>query len=265
MNKIETLQNIKSHFSNRIIVPKALDEFYHWTAQQNEHYGSYYISGCFEWQSDDYEAITQWFGSDYNDRFGVFGAGSSGNLYAFWIDDNGEQKIVHLGSEGDELLVLGNTFIEFLQYLSIGYDDPYSEDFHLTINEIQQRDKVDYSFPAEQMEQHYHDAKKLQTDEGIAALFEGIDLPQEELDSIKETMKNTDFSYLQPTPENKKAFEEQVRKNEQKALENNKRLNEFQQWLFDYLGVNSPKCATEINCLQDKSFASWVAKRLENI
>lgn len=257
---MENLQKIKSYFSNRIIVPKAFDDFYHWTAQQNEHYGSYYISGCFEWRADDYDAIKHWFGSDCNDRFGVFGAGSTGNLYAFWIDDSGQQKIVHLGSEGDELLVLGNTFIEFLQYLSIGYDDPSSEDFHLTINEIQQRDKVDYSFPTEQMEQYYHDTKKLQTDEGIVALFEGVDLSQEELDSIKKTMKNTDFSYLQPTPENKKAYEEQVRKNEQKALEDTKRLNEFQQWLSNSFGVNSPKRATDISYLQDKSFANWVAK-----
>ncbi|WOO87202.1 hypothetical protein RZE82_08795 [Mollicutes bacterium LVI A0039] len=96
----------------------------------------YPISGYFELEPDDGKYITHWFGfDDVNDRFGVFGADGSGALYAFWIDDEGKQKIVHLGSEGDNLYIIADDFIKFLQLLAIGYNELAYAELSLTIAE----------------------------------------------------------------------------------------------------------------------------------
>ena len=78
-----TLKEIKDNMSSKIIIPKEFDDFYEWTTNQIEKHGEYFISGCFEWRSDNYDAIKQWFNFDCTERFGVFGAGLTGNLYAF--------------------------------------------------------------------------------------------------------------------------------------------------------------------------------------
>ena len=59
--------------------------------------------------------------------------GADGSYAAFWLDDEGRQRIVHLGSEGDGLCVLGDEPLDFLRLLAIrhnqlgsGLADPYT-------------------------------------------------------------------------------------------------------------------------------------------
>lgn len=77
-----------------------------------------------------------WLGfADVSERFGIFGAGGDGSLYAFWIDDENNQKIVHLGSEGGQLYILAESFVDFLRLLAIGYDELGFADLNITIEE----------------------------------------------------------------------------------------------------------------------------------
>lgn len=48
--------------------------------------------------------------------------GADGSYCAFWLDDAGRQRIVHLGSEGLVCLV-GRTPLDFLRLCAIGYEE----------------------------------------------------------------------------------------------------------------------------------------------
>ena len=71
--------------------------------------------------------LKSWFGSDDPQiarRLYVFAkTGGDGSSAAFWLDDNGEQKIVHLGSGSGSTLccVLADNAVDFLRLLAIGY------------------------------------------------------------------------------------------------------------------------------------------------
>jgi len=59
-------------------------------------------------------------------RLGVFArAGKDGSMAAFWLADDGSQKIVHLGSGSGSLMtcVLADHPTDFLRLLAIGYDE----------------------------------------------------------------------------------------------------------------------------------------------
>ena len=70
-----------------------------------------------------------WFGHERRevlDRLCVFAkTGAEGSMAAFWIDDDGKQRIVHLGSGSGSTMccVLADDPIEFLRLLAIGYDE----------------------------------------------------------------------------------------------------------------------------------------------
>jgi hypothetical protein len=70
-----------------------------------------------------------WFGHERPEvlnRVCVFAkTGADGSMAAFWIDDDGRQRIVHLGSGSGSILVcvLADAPIDFLRLLAIGYDE----------------------------------------------------------------------------------------------------------------------------------------------
>ncbi|SHI86362.1 SMI1/KNR4 family protein [Pseudozobellia thermophila] len=128
---MRTFSEIKNGIPETIPVPKALKLLCDWVDEND-----YPISGGFELMADDGESIGSWFDSeDVSDRFGVFGTGPDGSLYALWIDDDGHQKIVHLGSEGDALYILADSFVDFLRLLAIGYSEIGSADMTKTAEE----------------------------------------------------------------------------------------------------------------------------------
>ncbi|SFV31461.1 hypothetical protein SAMN05216456_1348 [Devosia crocina] len=67
-----------------------------------------------------------WFGDvvrNIEERLVPFArTGSDGSHAAFWLDDEGTQRIVHLGSEG-LVCLLGQTPLDFLRLLAIGYEE----------------------------------------------------------------------------------------------------------------------------------------------
>jgi hypothetical protein len=96
------------------------------------------------------EGLEYWFNNNDSsvlNRVCVFAqTGGDGSMAAFWLDDNGTQKIVHLGSGPGSTLVcvLATDPIDFIRLLAIGYDEicwdeeflapPNQGDFHVHPN-----------------------------------------------------------------------------------------------------------------------------------
>jgi hypothetical protein len=70
-----------------------------------------------------------WFGherAEVLNRVCVFAkSGAEGSMAAFWLDEDGKQRIVHLGSGSGSILVcvLADDAVDFLRLLAIGYDE----------------------------------------------------------------------------------------------------------------------------------------------
>lgn len=73
---------------------------------------------------------------DSKDRLRIFArTGGDGSIAAFWLDDFGYQKIVHIGSGSGSMLayVLGHDPLDFLRLLAIGYDEIcWNDDFNIS-------------------------------------------------------------------------------------------------------------------------------------
>ncbi|MDA7706193.1 MAG: hypothetical protein P8P13_00015 [Flavobacteriaceae bacterium] len=129
---MDIFEKIKKGIPKSIVIPAELKKLCEWTEKNG-----YPISGCFELRADDgkTKAMEYWCGVDMSDRFGLFGAGACGDIYAFWINDKGNQKIIHLGSEGNAVYILADNFIDFLRLLAIGYDEIGFADIDKTVEE----------------------------------------------------------------------------------------------------------------------------------
>lgn len=85
--------------------------------------------------------LKYWFGHESPEvlnRLCVFAqTGAEGSMAAFWLDCEGKQKIVHLGSGSGSTLVcvLADTPVDFLRLLAIGYDEIcWSQEFSRSPN-----------------------------------------------------------------------------------------------------------------------------------
>lgn len=78
-----------------------------------------------ETQAEARDYAQAWFGDpELAARLVPFAKTSGdGGYAAFWLDDEGRQHIVHLGSEGEGLCILGSDPVEFLRLLAIGYSE----------------------------------------------------------------------------------------------------------------------------------------------
>lgn len=110
-----------------------------WT--ETERPGGTYIEFFADRNYKDWWFMTE----DSKDRLRIFArTGADGSVAAFWLDDDGEQKIVHLGSGSGSVLacVLAETPLDFLRLLAIGYDEIcWNNEFNLTPREAFQKAK----------------------------------------------------------------------------------------------------------------------------
>lgn len=123
-------------------VPAELARLYEWitdNGQTSVHHGrtSGWLAGAgetaqttnIEFRADGDELLEHWFGVDdpkVLQRVCVFAAtGGDGSMAALWIDDDGAQQIVHMGSGSGSTTVclLGRSPLDFLRLLAIGYDE----------------------------------------------------------------------------------------------------------------------------------------------
>lgn len=66
-------------------------------------------------------------GNPEHERVCVFGnTGGDGSMAAFWLDDQGKQKIVHMGSGSGStsVCVITEDPVDYLRLIAIGYDEP---------------------------------------------------------------------------------------------------------------------------------------------
>ncbi|ADD41412.1 hypothetical protein [Stackebrandtia nassauensis] len=89
-----------------------------------------------EFRADGTELLEHWLGTEDRaviQRLCVFAiTGAEGSMAAFWLDDDGGQRIVHMGSGSGSTTVclLGREPLDFLRLLAIGYDELcWSEDW----------------------------------------------------------------------------------------------------------------------------------------
>lgn len=126
-----------------IEIPKELEIIVNWYESSDQ-----LIGGLFEFYADsDLTSIEYWFGNAaLADRFGVFGMMPDGSLIAFWIDEANIQKIILLGSEGENQLILADNFLDFIRLIAIGYDDFSYIDFDNTIVEHNQQNENELNY-----------------------------------------------------------------------------------------------------------------------
>lgn len=120
----------------------------------------YPLSGCFEISTIGDDDMRAWFPNDptMQQEFAVFGRGSTGSVYAIWLQDGidvDSSPVVVLGSEG-ELLVMAADSIQFCRLLGCGYNELEWDD--LTKPAAQSNDtkplrewltnRMDLNFPA---------------------------------------------------------------------------------------------------------------------
>lgn len=83
----------------------------------------------FHFMADGNAYVDLWLGNhrpEIVNRLCIFGkTGYDGSMAAFWLDDHGQQKIVHMGSgSGSTMIcVLADDPIDFLRLLAIGYEE----------------------------------------------------------------------------------------------------------------------------------------------
>ncbi|MBW3599418.1 MAG: SMI1/KNR4 family protein [Planctomycetes bacterium] len=87
----------------------------------------YPISGSMRLRPEG-EGLKAWFGdgSDAWRQLAGFGSGPDGSTLALWLyagTDTSTAPVVHLGSEGDHLMVIADNFRDFLALFGIGYGE----------------------------------------------------------------------------------------------------------------------------------------------
>jgi len=98
-----------------------------WTDTERE--GGTIISFYADSREEQDETVTRYYGNkdeEISSRLCIFSqTGAEGSMGALWLDDEGETRIVHLGSgSGSTMLcTLAQNGLDFLRLLAIGYDE----------------------------------------------------------------------------------------------------------------------------------------------
>lgn len=137
-------EQIKLTLPKDMHLPKELEALFDWISENNftwERDGE--IGGALmaygtskaalapyvEFSAEGSDNLKYWFGvesDEIKERLYVFcKTGGDGSMGAFWLDDEGQQKIVHLGSGSGSTMVcvLTDNAVDFLRLLAIGYDE----------------------------------------------------------------------------------------------------------------------------------------------
>ena len=131
--KLTLKEKIRKGFPEKFPFPAELEMLCDWVDKNGDP-----ISGYFRmFVDEDRDAITYWMGFDnVNKYLGVFGSTPDGSMYALWNDEaNNSYKVVHLGTDGDNLYILAHNFVDFLRLLAIGYDEIGNCDLTITPTE----------------------------------------------------------------------------------------------------------------------------------
>jgi hypothetical protein len=122
--KTTVLENIQAGFKGSNKIPDALVKFIEWSQGNPENQD--FISGPFEFcEAGDWIMERFLEEPEFQERFGVFGQSGDAYIYCAWLQDNGRQPVVHLGS-GQGTMLIAADFTDYLRLLAIGYNEDLS-------------------------------------------------------------------------------------------------------------------------------------------
>ena len=137
-------QQIRAGLPKGMVLPESLEKLFNWMEKQGWTWETQGRAGgsleplessgldtapYIEFFADDPNDLKYWFETEnpeIRERLYVFArTGADGSIGAFWLDENGDQKIVHMGSGSGSTLVcvLASDPIDFLRLLAIGYEE----------------------------------------------------------------------------------------------------------------------------------------------
>jgi hypothetical protein len=117
---LDLAERVKIGFPKAIEFPEILTQLCIWHERENS---SKTVSGYFEFFEGDRSVIDAWVSQESaQNRFGMFGMSVDGGLYCVWVQDDGKQPVIYLGS-GQSARVLAKDVEDFLVLLAIGYDE----------------------------------------------------------------------------------------------------------------------------------------------
>lgn len=137
-------RQIEAALPSGMALPEPLEKLFNWidrkgwTDQYNgQAWGSLGAPGRSKFETapyieffpDNQDDLKYWFETDNPEirkRLYVFAKiGADGSMGAFWLDDNGDQKIVLMGSGSGStvICVLADDPVDFLRLLAIGYEE----------------------------------------------------------------------------------------------------------------------------------------------
>jgi len=146
------IQQLEQHLPEKMIIPEPLKILYNWIESNGLYVdnesgirtGFLYPEDKLKesWTDEERDGGTDilfaaqpkdslkyWFGKESDEiysRLCVFArSGADGSECALWLDDDGQTKIVHMGSGSGSVLccVLADDAVDFLRLLAIGYDE----------------------------------------------------------------------------------------------------------------------------------------------
>ena len=130
MSHMNRADRIQAEFPQGVLMPNALRQLCDYLDSTD-----YPISGYMKLRPEG-EGLKFWFGPNSTAwrTLAGFGAGPDGSTLALWLyasADASKAPVVHLGSEGDRLVVLANDIEEFLLLFGIGYNELGFDDLSL--------------------------------------------------------------------------------------------------------------------------------------
>ena len=134
MPQMNRADRIQAEFPPGVVMPNALRRVCDYLDSTD-----YPISGCMKLRPEG-EGLKYWFGADSTAWrvLAGFGAGPDGSTLALWMyasADTSKAPVVHLGSEGNQLIVLANDIEDFLLLFGIGYNELGFDDLSLPPDE----------------------------------------------------------------------------------------------------------------------------------
>jgi hypothetical protein len=112
---------VKAGFPESIEFPAILSQLCYWLEQENSDKP---LSGYFElFEGNRAIAISAWIDQEaIQEKLGIFGMSADGGLYCIWLQDNGKESVIYLGS-GQNATVLARNIEDFILLLAVGYND----------------------------------------------------------------------------------------------------------------------------------------------
>jgi hypothetical protein len=114
------LEKVRTGFPSTIDFPDILSQLCNWDENENQ---DSTISGYFELHENGRDFFSRIIDrEETRNRLGIFGSSPDGGLYCIWLQDNGKQPVVYIGS-GQFAMVLSANIEDFLKLLAIGYNE----------------------------------------------------------------------------------------------------------------------------------------------